>query len=465
MKWFTTLDSSWGQDLFFLNDIYLGIPFIILAHFILKRYIAKSNSPIHQKYLMTAWYLRVFGAIMSGMMYQYYYHGGDAMMYFKTVLKVQSLTFSHPKDVWFTFFGSDSEHYKGVMWTIYQEVNTFLTEEGGRTVIFFGYVLSFFAFKTYIIISIMVSTFALYGCWQIFKVFYELYPHLEKQLAWACLFVPSVFFWGTGLMKDPICLGALGILHHSSYEIFHKRKNIIRNILLVIISIYLIMTIKVYIILAYAPAIAIWLFARYSINIKNKLVKVVAFPLLLIIGGAMGTLILSQMASVANRYSFENVMRTAKDSQNWLVYSSQQQGGSYYTLGDIEYSALGILKIFPKAVNVSLFRPYIWEALKPTLFVAAIEAVITLYLTIFLLFKFRLNIFKFFGRVVANPDILFCFIFSIIFAFAVGFTSFNFGALSRYKLPMVPYYFIFLVLMYDGFSKKTAKIITDTPNK
>jgi hypothetical protein len=58
------------------------------------------------------------------------------------------------------------------------------------------------------------------------------------------------------------------------------------------------------------------------------------------------------------------MMRTAKDTQNWLVTASKMSGGSFYTLGDIEYSALGLLKIIPKAVNVSLFRPYLWEAKK-----------------------------------------------------------------------------------------------------
>jgi hypothetical protein len=210
----------------------------------------------------------------------------------------------------------------------------------------------------------------------------------------------------------------------------------------------------VYIILAFVPAIAIWLFAKYSATIQNKFFKAVAFPILLAIGAGLGALMLSQMAAVANRYSFENMMRTAKDTQNWLVYSSQQQGGSFYTLGDIEYSSTGLLKIFPKAVNVSLFRPYIWEALKPTLFLAAIEAIITLYLTIMLLFKFKLNIFKLFSKIVSNTDILFCLVFSIIFAFAVGFTSFNFGALARYKLPLIPYYFIALALLFDSIKKK-----------
>lgn len=457
-KLFTHLSNTWIQDILFLNDIYIGIPFLILAHFLLKKHIQKkSNSPIYQKYLMKAWYVRVFGAVMSALMYQYYYHGGDTTVYFKLSLQLQNMTFTNPSDVWATFMGSSREDYGMLMNQLFGGYSSFITEEGTRTAILVGYILSFLGLKSYMITSYIISMFALYGCWQIFKIFYELYPHLEKQLAFACLFVPSVFFWGTGLMKDPICLGALGMLHASSYQIFHKRKNILKNLFLMALSVYIIMTVKVYIILAFAPAIAVWLFARYAETIQNKFVKIISFPILLAIGGGFGVLILSQMASVANRYSFDNMMRTVQDTQNWLVYSSQQQGGSFYTLGDIEFTTFGILKVFPNAVNVSLFRPYIWEALKPTLFVAAIEAIVTLYLTVMLLFRFKLNIFKFIGKIISSPDILFCFIFSIIFAFAVGFTSFNFGALSRYKLPLIPYYFIFLALMYDGLSKKVSK--------
>ncbi len=454
-KLFTHLQNSWRQDILFLNDIYLAIPFLIIIHFILKNYIKKSKSRIHKKYIMSAWYTRVFGAIMSALMYQYYYHGGDTMSYFKIVLILQKYTFSDFSTFISLFTTPESDKdYFNIAYKMFGGYFTYFTEEGTRSTILIAYILSFFSLNTYMIISFFYSMFALYGCWKIFKLFYELYPHLEKQLAIACLYVPSVIFWGTGLMKDPLCLGALGLLHYSTYEIFHKRKNIFKNIILVLFSFYLIKTIKVYIILAFVPAIAIWLFAKYSATIQNKFFKAVAFPILLAIGAGLGALMLSQMAAVANRYSFENMMRTAKDTQNWLVYSSQQQGGSFYTLGDIEYSSTGLLKIFPKAVNVSLFRPYIWEALKPTLFLAAIEAIITLYLTLMLLFKFKLNIFKLFTKIVSNTDILFCLIFSIIFAFAVGFTSFNFGALARYKLPLIPYYFIALALLFDSIKKK-----------
>ena len=47
-----------------------------------------------------------------------------------------------------------------------------------------------------------------------------------------------------------------------------------------------------------------------------------------------------------------------------------------------------------------------------------------------------------------NPSVQFFLIFTIIFAFAVGISSYNFGALSRYRIPCLPFYILALVLIY-----------------
>jgi len=61
-----------------------------------------------------------------------------------------------------------------------------------------------------------------------------------------------------------------------------------------------------------------------------------------------------------------------------------------------------------------------------------------------------------------DPTIQFCLIFSLVFAFAVGISSFNFGALSRYKIPCLPFYALALILIYyKNFppQKKLMKIL------
>ena len=54
-----------------------------------------------------------------------------------------------------------------------------------------------------------------------------------------------------------------------------------------------------------------------------------------------------------------------------------------------------------------------------------------------------------FLRSLADPNIIFCLVFSLSFAFAVGVSTFNFGTLVRYKTPMLPFFLLAFVLMLD----------------
>jgi hypothetical protein len=99
---------------------------------------------------------------------------------------------------------------------------------------------------------------------------------------------------------------------------------------------------------------------------------------------------------------------------------------------------------------------------KIMLFPAAIEGVFTFYLTIRLLFKS--GFLNFFKMIAANPEVQFCLVFSIIFAFAVGFTSFNFGALARYKIPFMPFYYMALFILGDVQKKKEKIVVKSNAN-
>jgi hypothetical protein len=50
----------------------------------------------------------------------------------------------------------------------------------------------------------------------------------------------------------------------------------------------------------------------------------------------------------------------------------------------------------------------------------------------------------------------------MIFAFSVGFTSYNFGSLVRYKIPLMPFYYIALFILADKEKEpeKTKKVVS-----
>ena len=113
-----------------------------------------------------------------------------------------------------------------------------------------------------------------------------------------------------------------------------------------------------------------------------------------------------------------------------------------------------MLKKAPEAINVALFRPYIWEARKIIVIPSALEAVFTLLFTLYVFFT--VGLFRTLRELFSDPTVLFCLIFAIVFAFAVGFTSMNFGALARYKIPALPFYFSALVILLDSRNRKAT---------
>jgi hypothetical protein len=160
------------------------------------------------------------------------------------------------------------------------------------------------------------------------------------------------------------------------------------------------------------------------------------------------------------KYSLEKIAETSQTTGRYIYYISGDEG-STYSLGEFEPTIGGMLTKFPLAVNVTFFRPYLWESKKIIVLLSALEAFLFLFLTIKILFTVGLvNIWK---TVSQDPNIQFCLIFSVIFAFAVGLSSYNFGTLSRYRIPCMPFYALALILIYyrnKPLSKKLFRPLT-----
>jgi hypothetical protein len=65
------------------------------------------------------------------------------------------------------------------------------------------------------------------------------------------------------------------------------------------------------------------------------------------------------------------------------------------------------------------------------------------------------GIVNFYKTISGEPIIFFSIIFSVFFAFSVGLTTSNFGALVRYKIPAVPFYIAAMMIIK---SKGTTKL-------
>ena len=424
---------------------FLLLPFFLLSIFFVAhciRILKYKQSPLGE-YFMRGISFRIIGAILTALMYQYYYGYGDTMFYYVGARDIANAFYRSPVLCLEMLFSDYADWSRAIRSELTLHV-PFLDESSALVSKIAGGI-GIFTFGSYFGMSLGITTIAFLGCWRLYKVFYDLYPHLHRPLAWAILYIPSVCFWGTGLMKDPLTLAGLGFFVHGVYWIFIRRKRILISVFWLYLGAYLIVSIKVYIFLSIAPACLIWVLLTYHARIKSRTIYFAAVPVFLIIGTIGVAVVLQQIGETFQRYALQNILDQAYKTQHWIAYSTQRDLGTGYTLGEFDASLGGLLKTFPLAVNATLFRPYIWEARKLIILPSAFEAIVTLFLTFYVFFKVGASHFM---KYLLHPSILFCMTFALLFAFAVGFTAMNFGALARYKIPCLPFYFAGLVLIF-----------------
>ena len=311
-------------------------------------------------------------------------------------------------------------------------------------------VLSFFTFGKYLITCLFFSMISYSGVWRLYRFFYDQYPHLHRQLAIAILYLPTFVFWSSGILKDPLCTGAMGWLTYGLYQAIFIKKNFIKDAIIILLSSYVLIILKVYILVAYAPFLILFLLLKNVNLVKNTLLKVF-LGISLLVGIMLGfTQIMKQLQSSVSKYAGEGFTKTIQGYQK--SYSEQDSWAqSNFSLGvEFDGSVTSLVKMAPAAVVATLYRPFIWESRKLSTLLSSLESLAIMLFTLKVLWTLGLG--KFF-KSIRDPAIFYCMSFSLLFALFVGATTPNFGTLCRYKIPCMPFYIISLILMLNLFNK------------
>jgi hypothetical protein len=251
-------------------------------------------------------------------------------------------------------------------------------------------------------------------------------------------------------MKDTLGVGFLGVFLFSVNHLFDRGKISLWYAILMFISAFVIFSVRAYIIFGLLPAMLIWLSLGLKDRIKNGLIRMAFLPFILVIMVSGIVMTFSYLGKYNSQFSVDNVIGTAWSYQHWHYVegenTSEQHGrGSSYTLGEYDPSPLGVAAMFVPAVNVALYRPYLWEVKNPAMLILSIESLAFFIMTLYILFK--VGPFVLIRAASSDSFLLMCLVFSIFFAFAVGFSTYNFGALSRYKIPALPFYALSLLVL------------------
>ena len=229
--------------------LYSGI--IVGIASVLKR---KMTSTQTQKYFYLGLLAKLVGGLSVGLIYYFYYGGGDTITYFQYGASyIYEAFLNSPAMALDMIFGDNvitPENYQYA-----KQIWVFRDDTSYMCVRFTGF-FNLFAFNTYSGTVILMSFFSFIAVWRLYQLLTDLYPDLHKEFAISFLFLPSVFFWGSGILKDTLTFAFLCLFVHSTFKIYYHKKNIIINALIMLITGYLIAQIKIYILIALIPALS-----------------------------------------------------------------------------------------------------------------------------------------------------------------------------------------------------------------
>lgn len=433
-----------------LGPLYLGVVLFIAAQ--VKNRLVKNE--VEEHYYYKVLFAKLFGVTFFAFIYHFYYGTGDTVAFHHWSSKFFTYLFTDFRNAISFLFTDSEEAFYTFKYSNFEKYG-YILKYGSRETAFIKItaLVNILGLDSFMSTSYLFAFASFISNWLLYKVFSNYFPQLKKQLIWGILLIPSVLFWGGGIMKDTISFCGICLLVYALYGIFFIKGKKLRNLLLIIFSTYLIIQMKAYVFLAFIPAASMWIFGELKDKIKQKAVRIVVTPLFYLGAIAMLFILINVLGDEFGRFSMSSIDQTIKDYQGW--HSIASEGGAGYDLHVADASFSSMIAAFPKAVNVTLFRPYLWEVSSPVVFMAAIESL--LFFIFFSLILVKTKVIGLIRQVFSMPILQMSFIYAVFLAFAVGFTSYNFGALVRYKIPLMPFFTSFLIVAWYGAFKKNKK--------
>ena len=438
------------------TDFLLFPVYVTFFYFYFRFRRSKITDPVLKKYYLPFFWTKI-GATLVSALFNYYIVKADSYGLFYT--EGHNLFQLILKDIsnvkWFFVAGKDFD--TDLVAT--PSLAGYYNGESSYLLIKLVALFSFFSFGKYLLISLFFSFLCFSGVWKLFRFFYHLYPHLHKQLSISILFLPSFIFWSSGILKETVSIAALGWVTYNLYFLFHDKKHKAGHVIRCIIAGYLLFTVKPYIFLSYLPFLILFLVSLKLRSYKSGLKRI-------LVGGFLFVIALGAIVSIVTRddlniggFAIDNIFEQVKNQkQNFEGMSDVAD--SYFSSGStFDGTFSSFLRSVPGAIAATFYRPFIWESKKLATLISSLESLAIMLFTIWVFIKTGpRTVLK---AIVKNPVILFCILFSLVFAIFVGMTTLNFGTLVRYKIPCLPFYLIALILILD-YRNALVKVTADT---
>jgi hypothetical protein len=438
---------------------YLLLPIYLFLFYFIAFKVAEKYESEFRRYFLISFSLHLLGSILFVLLVNYYYGMGDSLLYYSG------------GDVFADLYKKDISNLK-YLFEPYEKIKSLaersgygdripasLNNEANATIMRISSLFSFVSFGKYLEISLFFGILSFIGNWKIFQLFNRLNKGKNYYLlAIPILFLPSIWYWGSALGKEAICLFSLGMIMQMLYKLFVRKEYSLINIFSICFFTFLLTLVKSYITIIFFSSILVVLFFNAFKIIKNRLYRAIA------IIASISILILmisiSPLPSLLQEEAVDSIAQLEFFQDISLNYAEEVKGEIAFS-GKLELSPQSILMNAPLVIFSTLFRPFIWDSRKVIMLFSSMETTFMLVVTLIVLWKTR--IWGFITHTFNDSFTFFCFTFSIIFAAFIGFTTFNFGTIVRYKIILLPFYYFMLISIYSRYvtEKKRIQLETD----
>ncbi|MEQ8810595.1 MAG: hypothetical protein RIE59_16110, partial [Imperialibacter sp.] len=305
-----------------LQDLIVTPIYLLLLYALAYWIRPKVTNRDTRKYFIPGLTVKFVGAIALGLVYQFYYGGGDTMNYYNWGANI----------VWEAFLDSPTKAVSLILAGRDYPNDAF---DYASRIIFFGDLpsysivrvaglLAIFTLNSYYAISVCFAVISFSGTWALFYALDKYSPSIGKWTALAVLFIPSVFFWGSGILKDTLTFASLGFFIYSLLEIVKWKRVALLNFIILLGSTYLLYHIKIYIALSLIPGAVLFIYIFYfSQAVKSTVMRILLTPILIV--GVLYSMYFAalKLGEDNRKYSLDSMVETARVSAEWLYYVSQ----------------------------------------------------------------------------------------------------------------------------------------------
>lgn len=391
---------------------------------------------ISRRFLSGVFLLKILAGTALVAIYTYYYterSTADVFKYFDDSEAMFNALRHHPSDYFQMLFGinNDSPHfdqYYNQMNNWYRVYESNLYNDS-HTIIRFNAAVRLFSGGYIGVHTVFMCFIALMGLTALYKVFSAYIIQHRQALAIGIFLLPSVLFWGSGVLKEGLLFFAIGTAVFCLEQLL-SRKGKWWHWPGLFFALALMFICKMYVLIALFPGIIAYSWVRLSGNIWVY-VKYLAVIAVCTIAAVNIKLVLPK----------DDFLETLSEKQrDFMGLADSMKSGSIIHINKLEPTFKSFALNAPEAFINTLCRPFVWEAKSAFEWAAAIENIFLLAFIIYALIKIDLSRLR-------QPLVPFCITFVVVLFVLSGIATPVVGALVRYKVPAMPFLVIALLLV------------------